>query len=54
MANDNENVDAPEARDNAVDLTSGLVLATTLLLVVALWVVFTALKIYFNRGPMAG
>ena len=54
MANDTENADAPEARDNAVDLTSGLVLTTTLLLVAALFVVFKALQVYFNHGPLAG
>ena len=47
MAND----DAPEvdeARDNAVDLTSGLVLCTTGVLLIALFVTFKAMANYFG------
>jgi hypothetical protein len=42
-----------EERDPAADLTSGLVLTTTGLMLVALIVVFKALANYFALGPLA-
>ncbi len=51
---DTTDTGAETPRDSAADLTSGLVLTTTGLLLLALWVVFMALKEYFNRGPLAG
>ena len=52
MAND----DAPEVeevRDSAVDLTSGLVLCTTGVLLIALFVTFKAMANYFGIGLLA-
>lgn len=42
-----------EPEDNAAALTSGLVLTTSLLLFIAIGIVFTALDTYFQVGPLA-
>ena len=39
--------------DNAAALTSGLVLTTSLLLCIAIFITFKALDTYFGVGPMA-
>lgn len=48
-----EQADVVEARDNAADLTGGLVMTTTVLLLLAIYVVLTALKEYFGVGMLA-
>lgn len=59
MANDYEMEDEDldvfeEETDNAVALTSGLVITTTVCLVLAFFVCFMALNKYFQVGPLAG
>jgi hypothetical protein len=53
MATDTD-IEVVEPRDNAADLTSGLVLTTTVLLLLSIWVVFVALDKFYARGPLAG
>ncbi len=43
-----------EESDNARDLTSGIVITTTVLLLGAMLVMFMALNKYFAVGPFAG
>ncbi|MEE9394701.1 MAG: hypothetical protein V3W41_19590 [Planctomycetota bacterium] len=42
-----------EVVDNALELTSALIITTTILLLAAIFTVLHALSVHFNDGPMA-
>ena len=46
--------DEEEMRDTALDLTSGVIVTTTIMLVGALLMVLFAMDKYFDIGPFAG
>ncbi|MFT7616967.1 MAG: hypothetical protein ACI97A_000597 [Planctomycetota bacterium] len=54
-ADDMDDLDVfEEETDNAVALTSGLIIVTTVCLLAAIVVMFSALNQYHGVGPMAG
>jgi hypothetical protein len=55
MAQDDDGVETAERyEDNAKAMTSGIVFATTAVLVIALFVMEKALGTWFNIGPFKG